>query len=284
LRERGPNHRHDRDNELSADGIRREGVVREDLLKAFVEDVRKILVAEPRKAALQRESRLADTPPPLAYTVKQMAIRFNPTLPLEEEQFRRQASLTLLTRVLTLFSEIIQGTETIRLLNDIADFPSGLVLSSEQTLSPEDRDRLRRVEEITISFGTAFTTQTDPNYDTDGDFSPDELVSKYRITVKFLDDNSQEGSKSWPPGRCNPKIRYRFRKAESRMVATLFHELLHIWYLHRYWFYHYQTKATGHRRYTDCPFFDEVAGAEGTTSRPFYVRLSNIFAAIDAKE
>jgi hypothetical protein len=262
----------------------------EDYLRPFINDLREIFVYAARNDALKGEYRQPQTGinGPLIWRGKSLEISFDTTLPPLDQQLREQWSKTKILEAYRLFSVIAQRPAGKMLLDELDDFPDPNLLvvdpngQYDPVLLKNAMKALPAIQKINVSFSTAFRQNKDPDYDTAGTFDPDYPNPVYTVRVRLLDDDNDPGSRAWPniPG-CTPVITYTHRMGAARMAIFLFHELLHIWFINKYYFYFNQSGNTGHRGYTPCPpaFFDEVNG-----TRPFYDRLKQFYSEVDAWE
>lgn len=152
-----------------------------------------------------------------------------------------------------------------------------------------------------------------------GEFYPDRLDTEYWVFIRLHGTNDGPGPKFWPcPEEPHRSIAYMHRTPVARMVRTFAHELLHVWYVYKFWFLmHQEPGRDGHATYEhlkawegivpagrcDPDFFDPVdlaavanpheVGSQVPSLfleqpvvprivRPFRARLQQFCAAIDA--
>jgi hypothetical protein len=173
------------------------------------------------------------------------------------------------------------------LLKEIAAFPDGAIDVYGAPLSRETRAILPKVKNITVSL-----LAKDPNADEVGDFDPVGRSTKYTVKVRVSPDappNPGERLTFFPPIiglKRSEYILFGHQKAASRMAVTLFHELVHIWYVYKYSFYNLQNNInTGHGPYESpaTTFYDVVSVGENNTL-PFLSKLSPFYNEIDSLE
>jgi hypothetical protein len=157
-----------------------------------------------------------------------------------------EAATTRATKMCDLVFNRTKGGSA--LLNEIAAFPNGVIDPPGGPLSLEQRAKLPKVTKIAVSLAPE-----DPNADETGKFDPLWYSTTYTVNVRVSADAPQN-----PGERFNffPRIiglkqseyiLFGHAKAASRMAVTLFHELVHIWYVYKYYFDKLQTKnSTGH--------------------------------------
>jgi len=97
--------------------------------------------------------------------------------------------------------------------------------------------------------------------DSDGCFSPAEPgASRYTVMVRIYpeEDDAQEGTIAFGeyPGSTDCDVVFLFNQPESWMAQTLYHELLHLWFIHAF---PARTRRfpTGHGVATRCEFEPE---------------------------
>lgn len=238
-----------------------------DALGQFIGDVRDIFVAAERDKATARDPHAAPKPPVqkpqrLGWRVKNLEIIFD--YPLMEGVYDKEWKESMIVRVYNLFG---RTTEGVKLLNALANFP----------IHPQ----LPAIKRINVGFQENMLPSDDPAADTDGMFGPQHPAAQYDLWVKFK-KGAVSGPGRWPNTTKSCNIVFTHKRDDSHMAVTLFHELLHIWFVNAYWLYFLQKGNTGHGKVEDCEY-DQVQTATGTR-RPFLDWLVVFYAEIDKIE
>jgi hypothetical protein len=190
-----------------------------------------------------------------------------------------------------LFYSTVNGKQLLRAL---ADFPMGTYIDPEEMeLSSEFRPP--SIKQIEVTFEQTFVPNTDPNHGTSGETDAGEecIVPKERHTVWIRtqrDNPEAPGGLIWPGSSCEKNIKFFHRKGESRMAVLLFHELLHIWFVHRFGYLPAMSCMSGHG--TDmlsCSYFDLVQIRDSGSNKledtyPLFDWLLKFFDEINTKE
>lgn len=237
-----------------------------DNLERFIGDVREIFVAAERGKAVAKDEHAqpqpqATKPQRLGWRLKNLEVIFD--YPLMDGIYDREWKESMIIKVYNLFGRTDEG---VKLLNALANFP----------MYPQ----LPAIKRVNVGFQENMLPSDDPSADTDGLFGPQSPAARYDLWVKYK--KSEAGSGRWPNTEKPCNIVYSHRKDESAMAVTLFHELLHIWFVNTYWFYFLQKGNTGHGNVMECEY--DVVESQGNYSRPFLDWLLRFYQEIDRKE
>jgi hypothetical protein len=273
-----------------------------DPLPEFIADIKRIFVSEAAAAAKsaapfkQPEANGAGKKVP--FSIGGLLLEIDTTIPAQEsrdEIMRRQAA----SSVQEALALLRRATSIAALLKEISQFPNGFALDPGSTLSPAALASFPRVQKINVAFWTKYIPTADANGDTDGTFEPARPATAYNVSVKLQLDDPEPGVRYWPmpPTVCSQYVQHTHKKAAARMLATLAHELVHIWFTYKFWIYTGQNgNNTGHADAKICsPYlFDLVALPPDQAiwpggpkyaengSRPFQLRLQAILNEIDS--
>jgi len=237
-----------------------------DPLGRFIGDVRDIFVAGERGAATTQQPHAqpqpqATKPQRLGWRVKHLDVVF--AYPVMEGEYDRAWKESMIIKVYNLFGRTTEGT---KLLNALANFP----------IHPQ----LPQIKRINVGFQENMLASDDPAADTDGIFGPQYPAPQYDLWVKYKKNTTFVGK--WPNTQKACNIVYTHRNDESHMAVTLFHELLHIWFVNKYYLYFLQKGNTGHTKVEDCEY--DVVESGGVLRRPFLDWLVLFYQEIDKKE
>lgn len=237
-----------------------------DGLERFIGDVRDIFVADERANAVKQQQHAqpqpqATKPQRLGWRVKNLEVIFD--YPVMDGVYDHDWKESMIIKVYNLFG---RTTEGVKLLNALANFP----------IHPQ----LPAIKRINVGFQENMLPSSDPAADTDGIFGPSYPAAQYDLWVKYKKDATFIGK--WPntTKRCN--ISFTHRNDESHMTVTLFHELLHIWFVNNYWLYFLQKGNTGHGKVEDCEY--DIVETEAGQRQPFLEWLMLFYQEIDKKE
>lgn len=245
---------------------------------------------------------------PLFFEVALDVASTKPDFAVEAARAKREAIIN------TVCQQFLSLRETTVVLNEIAAFPQNIVLAPGQQLDAENARLLSPVEKIAVTFWFAGLPGRNSNEDVVGYFDPESRAAEYQIAI-LLDEGepSMGGAQYWPCQRTSGSdcvaIRYAHKSAAARMMSTLAHELLHVWFAYK--FSLANVGGTGHGGYDRADsgfFFDRVATGltvwpGGTkyaaksdapemvvpkgldlADKPFLARLANYYKQIDAAD
>lgn len=275
--------------------------------KPFTLDAVQTGVTQPRATATStapyRQPQATGTPsgtlPPFAVTPS-FRISFDTSQVDTDPTMNQAITKTKTTQAYNLFCQIAKRGDGKTFLKEIADFPNNLVFETDSDgedaglsaaeINKQIQGSVPKVKDITVIFVSSLPTEGDV-----GSHEPSVPASSYKIWILIKEDDLSKGSQTWPslPG-CKPDIVYNHKKSESQMVVTMFHELVHIWFVFKYWVWGGQSDNNlGHETYTPCrkskPFFTEVLRKDGTqfpgnARQPFYDMLRRFYQEADTIE
>lgn len=278
----------------------------------FVGDAKDKDVVKPRETATstdpnkQPSQAAAPSVPFTPVVVDQMQITFDDSLLQQDPTIDPAYARTKARAAYDLFCKIAKGSEGQALLkemagfprNQIADFPKNIVFEWEE---PPDEDVKKSMTKTMATWPGIATIKvvfvnTLPKLGDVAVHTPAGLSSEYTVSVLMEKDDPSQGTDLWPAiPTCVPNIMYSHKKAESQMVVALFHELVHIWFMHKFWMWGGQSENNlGHETYDPCqktgrPFFTEVLrknhdAFRGVPTQPFYSKLKTFYEEVDASE
>ena len=265
----------------------------------FVDEPKKKDVAQPRQTATSTtpNQTAAPTPSPTrSYTKNQLNVEVSvvpPPFTLDVERAGVQQAAS------DMYDLVFQKSKLgPQLLDEIAALPAGVLDPPEGKLPADARKQLPKVTQIKVSL-----IPPDPNDSEKGDYKPQGYgptytgySSSYLLEVRAEARDKPASIKDrytyWPGFNGLPKedyIIYGHYKAGSVMATYLYHELLHVWFVYKYWFFTGQTgNSLGHGDYTvrahGFPFYDPGELVKGKPTYPFREKLRAFFAEIDSLE
>jgi hypothetical protein len=287
----------------------------DDKLSRFIDDLRDIFVTDSREGAvatkpflqpppeaakIQNCEKQGDNPPALKWTIpsspragflgkpvkNELVIDFiYPTLPdLGETDVAWKA--VAICKMYHLFYSTINGK---KLLTALADFPMNTYIDPEEMELPEGF-RPPSAKHIEVTFQQTFAPNTDTNGETDAGEECIVPKESHTIWIRTRKDNPELGALSWPGSSCERNIKFSHRRGESRMAVLLFHELLHIWFVHRFGYLPGMSCMSGHgAHFESCDYFDHVQirnpkNKQLEDTYPFFDWLLEFHNEIDVKE
>ena len=302
----------------------------DDPRATFIEGPKENFVQQARNDAVTTAP--AATPRPQTnplVTSGTLTVEFDRTVPVPERNDREAGFRNIIYTTFGFFDVLRTFPKTKQLLDEICSFPDeGLVFPvvapTEQPLSVPVLKRnapatIPRVEKVWVRFMSQQWLMEDVEkseeeqkasgrLDADGEFAPQRPASVYDIYVKFQLDR-EAGVKYWPcPSRADLSFSFAWRAREAQMCELIMHEMVHIWFTYKFWFFRYQhMQSFGHGDENSTPircsdaFFDEFNLDEvawpprgrplwpggpmverGQAVKPFRDRLGPIYAEIDA--
>ena len=233
-------------------------------LKQFIGDIHRITEADRADAVDGAPYMQPVVPKPkprdLRWNTGGLDVEFAHTL---EGEYDEEWKKGIIAKVFNVFGSTTEGR---KLLKDLSSFP----------IHPQ----LPALKKINVAFQDNLLQSTDPNADTDGQFHPAWPAEEYALWIKYK--KNAPGPGKWPntPKNCN--ILYTHRKDESAMAVILYHELLHIWFVNKYWLYFLQKGNTGHLKVENCEY--DIVEINNKQYYPFLDRLILFYKEIDSKE
>lgn len=221
----------------------------------FLTQVKGRMVDDARQEATSQEAFVQPSPNGKAtvdgvvvWTVKDLEVQVDCTLPSPERSSPRLKKIYGADLVAAV--DLVRALpQTNAILEEIADFPTGLVFRREQQLTLA---KLRKtqpelvpptVRNIAIGFLSTDTKSAQaatPKMGASdlGFFDPPSLGRSYKVGVRFRILSDPPGVKYWPcPEHPQRSIEFEHKTQVSLMAGIVGHELLHIWFMYKFWFY-----------------------------------------------